>query len=252
MRAPLFIVFEGIDGAGTSTQCDLLCQRLRHQGHSYVQTREPGGTDVGERIRQVLLDPSLTRFDDLTELMLYVAARRQLVAEKIGPALDAGMPVISDRYAESSVAYQGVGRGLGVDVVHQLNALAVQGRVADLTLILDLPLEVALDRRAGRSTEDRVEAAGTPLQVAVRNAYLDLAAAAPERTAVQNAKDVHDCQRISLVVAIPASTTRPRGQLSSRSFDAYRRVLRDACCQRGSRRSLRLGESQLGSLRLGL
>ena len=129
---PLFIAFEGIDGAGTTTQCERLCARLRLEGHDVVQTREPGGTEACERIRDLVLDPALKSLDAVTELFLMGASRRQHVAELIEPSLRSGKPVISDRYAQSSVAYQGIGRGLGVDLVSRINKIATGGLTASL------------------------------------------------------------------------------------------------------------------------
>ncbi|HJP33780.1 MAG TPA: dTMP kinase [Candidatus Latescibacteria bacterium] len=185
---PLFIVFEGVDGAGTTTQCDRLCERLRLDNHEIVQTREPGGTESGERIRELVLDPALKDLDDLAELLLYGAGRRQHVAEVIEPALAAGKPVISDRYAQSSIAYQGAARGLGSEVVDQVNHLATGGLSADFVMYLDLSVDIALQRRQKRcTTEDRLEQAGVDFQAAVRQAYLELAAAEPEHSLLVDA-----------------------------------------------------------------
>ncbi len=177
MLSPLFIVFEGVDGAGTTTQCQHLCDRIRAAGHCLVQTREPGGTSAGERIRQLVLDPELAALDDIAELLLYAASRRQHVAELIKPALKSNKPVISDRYAQSSVAYQGIARGLGQELVDSVNHIATGGLVPDLTLILDLDTDIALQRRQSRSPEplDRLEAEGLAFQQAVRQAFRDLA-----------------------------------------------------------------------------
>ena len=141
---PLFIAFEGIDGAGTTTQCERLCARLRLEGHDVVQTREPGGTEACERIRDIVLDPALKSLDAVTELFLMGASRRQHVAELIEPSLRSGKPVISDRYAQSSVAYQGIGRGLGVDLVSRIKKIATGGLTADLTIVFDLDVITAL------------------------------------------------------------------------------------------------------------
>ena len=173
---PLFIVFEGADGAGTTTQCQHLCARLRLEGHCLVETREPGGTEAGERIRKLVLDPTLCSLDDVAELLLYGASRRQHVAEVIEPALRSGKPVISDRYAQSSVAYQGVARGLGTDLVRRVNDLATGGLAADYTIYLDLKVELALERRRKRDgdRQDRLEQAGLDFQASVRDAYVSL------------------------------------------------------------------------------
>lgn len=186
---PLFVVFEGIDGAGTTTQCERLCVRLRLEGHDIVQTREPGGTKAGERIRDLLLDPALKHLDNVTELLLYGASRRQHVAEVIEPALRSGKPVISDRYAQSSVAYQGIARGLGVDLVGQVNTIATGGLTADVTFFLDLDVDTALQRRRRRDggREDRLEQAGIGFQATVRQAFLVLAKETPQQSLVVDA-----------------------------------------------------------------
>lgn len=182
MRSPLFVAFEGPDGSGTSTQCQILCDRLRSAGHEIVQTREPGGTEAGERIRSLVLDEDLEHLDHLAELLLYAASRRQLVQELIEPALAAGRPVISDRFSPSSYAYQGAGRGLGCKVVKVVNDLATEGREPDVTILLDLPMQEAGERRSRRGGRaDRIEAAGDGLQERVRAAYRQLAEKDRER-----------------------------------------------------------------------
>ena len=153
---PLFVVFEGIDGAGTTTQSKLLARSLNAQGHPVVVTREPGGTEIGERIRGLLLDPSLIDMAARTELLLYAASRAQLVDEIIRPALEAGKPVISDRYAASTIAYQGAGRALDLEVIDFLNGFVVQQCVPDITIFLNVPLEVANERMNNRIA-DRLE-----------------------------------------------------------------------------------------------
>ena len=153
MKSPLFVVFEGPDGSGTSTQCQIMCDRLRSLGHEIVQTREPGGTEAGERIRALVLDGTLEDLDDVAELLLYAASRRQHLQQLIEPSLAAGKPVISDRYAASSFAYQGAGRGLGPEVVTVVNELATSGREPDATVFLDLPLHQAVRRRRNRGGE---------------------------------------------------------------------------------------------------
>ena len=187
---PLFIVFEGVDGAGTTTQCDKLYRRLSSAGHQVVQTREPGGTEAGERIRELVLDPLLHCLEDRTELLLYAASRRQLVSEVINPALESNKPVISDRYTASTVAYQGFGRGLDFDLVQQANALATAGLVPDLTVFLDLDVDLAFERRQQRSSgaeQDRLEQAGLQFQAKVRRGYLELAKGNPEQSALIDA-----------------------------------------------------------------
>lgn len=176
-RRPLFIVFEGVDGAGTTTQCNLLAGHLRGLGHTVVQTREPGGTEIGERIRSLLLDAALPGMDDVTELLLYGASRRQHVRQVIRPALERGEPVICDRYAHSTTVYQGAARGVDSNMVAAINRFSTDGLSADLTIYLDLEISEAEARRAQRPSPlgaDRIERAGSDFQEKVRSAYLKL------------------------------------------------------------------------------
>ena len=181
----LFIVFEGIDGAGTTTQCNRLVSDLEERGCFVVHTREPGGTSLGERIRSLVLDPSFGEVDPVAELLLCAASRRQHLQELIEPALRSGKPVICDRYAASSVAYQGAGRGLGRSAVAAANELATAGRTADLTIVLDVPVAEAEGRRNSRGhKEDRLEQAGMAFQERAGQAYRDMASADPEHFAL--------------------------------------------------------------------
>jgi dTMP kinase len=171
----VFITLEGIDRSGKSTQAKLLAQAL---GDDTLVLREPGGTEPGERIRTLLKDPSLP-LEPLAELILFCAARAQLVSEVIKPALAEGRKVVCDRFTDSSIAYQGVGRGLGVDVVERLNAEATQGVVPDLTILLRIDPASAV-ARSGDST-DRFESEGFAFQEEVARAYDDLEIAHSER-----------------------------------------------------------------------
>lgn len=166
-----FIVIEGPDGAGKSTQLALLRERLTAGGHDALLTGEPGGTPAGEAIRGVVLDPAY-EVGPLAEFLLYSAARAQHVEEVIAPALSAGRDVISDRFASASVAYQGYGRGLELDLVHQINATVVRGLKPDLTLLLDLDPAQGLERAARRAKYDRLEAEGLAFHERVRRGYL--------------------------------------------------------------------------------
>lgn len=171
----LFLVIEGIDGSGTTTQCELLVRRLERCGHAVTRTREPGGTPVAERLRQIVLDPSAA-ICDVAEMLLYAACRAQHVHEVIGPALDAGRIVVSDRFLASSLAYQGVGRGLGIETVRAANRESVGDCRPDLTLYLDLPVAVADQRRRARATPpDRLEQAGDDFQGRVAAGFLEVA-----------------------------------------------------------------------------
>ncbi len=170
----LFVTLEGIDRSGKTTQAKLLIEAL---GDDAVGVREPGGTEAGERVRELLKDPSLDLSGE-AEALLFAAARAELVRQVIRPALDAGKVVVSDRFLDSSLAYQGAARGLGVDEVAAVNALATGGLRPDLTLLLDLDPDAA-HARAGE--EDRFEAEGAELQRAVADAYSEMADADPAR-----------------------------------------------------------------------
>jgi len=163
----MFISLEGIDGSGKTTQAKLLARSL---GRGALLVREPGGTELGERIREVLKAPG-PALDPMAELHLFLAARAQLVAEVIRPALEDGRVVICDRYSDSSVAYQGVARGLGRDRVAELCDLATGGLWPDLTLLFRVDPEVAAGRRGGRDRQDRFEEEGADLQQLVAGGY---------------------------------------------------------------------------------
>jgi dTMP kinase len=169
-----FIVLEGGDGAGKSTVQAALAARLRERGCEVVETREPGGTPLGERIRALILE-SRGVGDALTELLLFEAARAHLVATVVRPALERGAVVLCDRYAASSIAYQGAGRGLGRDVVERASAIATQGIAPDLTLLLDVPVDVGLARRAGGGDANHFDNEAVAFHERVRAAYLELA-----------------------------------------------------------------------------
>lgn len=173
-----FITFEGIDGSGKSTQADLLVASLHDTGQSVLRTREPGGTPLGEAIREVLLAPG-REITPLGEVYLFAAARAQLVREVIAPALETGSWVVCDRFLDSSLAYQGGGRGLGIEQVAAINAEAVGKTVPDLTVLLDISPERAAARREG--DDDRIEAEGMTLQERVATAYREVAAGSPDR-----------------------------------------------------------------------
>jgi len=146
----LFITLEGIDGCGKSTQRDLLAQQLKQRGFEVVITREPGGTEIGEDIRRLLVSDASVHIAPTTELLLYVAARAQHVAELIKPSLEAGSIVISDRYTDSTVAFQGYGRGLDPEMIASLNSFATSGLVPDLTIVFDLDPALARTRLGTR------------------------------------------------------------------------------------------------------
>jgi dTMP kinase len=185
----VFVSLEGVDGSGKSTQARLLAEAL---GPEAVAIREPGGTGVAERIRGLLADPAL-EIEPLAELMLFCAARADLTERVIRPALEAGRDVVSDRFSDSSVAYQGAARGLGVGEVISLCDRATDGLWPDLTLLLRVDPEVGLGRAAG---DDRFEAEGLELQRAVAQAYEEIAQIASDRVVVIDAsgsvEEVHE------------------------------------------------------------
>ncbi len=186
--AGLFVTFEGVEGCGKTTQAELLKQSLEREGHRVIFTREPGGTVVGERIRDVLLDCRLSGMEPMAELFLYLASRAQHVRELIRPALTGGAIVVCDRFADASLAYQGAGRQIGELKVQRLNELATFGLVPDYTVLLDVPAEVGLERTlkrvGGEARKDRIEKEKLDFHARVRTGYLLLAQKEPGRIAV--------------------------------------------------------------------
>lgn len=172
MTSGFFIAFEGGEGAGKSTQTQLLSTRLAGEGFSVVVTREPGGTPTAEKIRSVLLDPTITDMPDQAEALLFAAARADHATNLIRPALENGSIVICDRYLESSVAYQGYGRNLGGKYIRELSEWATQGLLPDFTVYLDVPAQVSLDRRKGT---DRMEIQSLDFHMQTQQAFRDLA-----------------------------------------------------------------------------
>ena len=175
MRRGKFITFEGIEGAGKSTNINLLAEYIEGIGHDVMVTREPGGTDLGEKIRSVLLDSDQGSIEPLTELFLMFSARVQHLEEKIKPALEIGTWVLCDRFTDSSIAYQGAGRGLGIGFVSSLATLALNDFVPDLTIILDIDPEEGLQRAALKGKADRFEKESLDFFRAVRHAFIEMA-----------------------------------------------------------------------------
>lgn len=180
-RRGLFITLEGIDGCGKSTQAELLVRALEDTGHDVLRLREPGGVKISEQIRAVLLDPSNGEMGDVCELLLYEAARAQLVHEVIAPARAAGRTVVCDRFYDSTTAYQSFADGLDRTMVSHANAIAVDGCHPDLTLVYDLDVEQAYRRRSGREAEDRLELKGLEFQRKVAEGFRTLALEEPQR-----------------------------------------------------------------------
>ncbi len=175
-----FVALEGVDGSGKSTQAALLAEHLRASGHDVVLTREPGGTAVGEGVRNLVLAGG--SMSPVAEALLFAAARAQLVVEVVRPALESGRWVVTDRFVDSSLAYQGAARGLGIDEVWEINRPGVEGSLPDLAVVLDVPVRVAVGRDTG--PDDRIESEGVALQEAVTAGYRELAARFPERIAL--------------------------------------------------------------------
>ncbi|MFB3777171.1 MAG: dTMP kinase [Bryobacteraceae bacterium] len=189
----LFITFEGMDGSGKTTQMRMLAERLRQAGHEVLESYEPGGTRIGTQVRRILLDSANQELCPTAELLLYFACRAQNVDEWILPALRGGQVVLSDRFTDSTLVYQGVGRGLGTDVVLNLDRIACRGLVPNLTLLFDIDLETSLARAQARNrtvqqsggvAETRMDDQEIEFHRRVREAYIELAAAEPRRFVV--------------------------------------------------------------------
>ena len=179
MKQGYFITFEGGDGAGKSTQINILKDELTAAGYDVILTREPGGTQISEKIRELILDPANGEMDDMTEAFLYAAARAQIVRELIKPALAEGKVVICDRFVDSSIAYQAFGRGLG-DAIGVINTYAVDGCMPDMTILLRLDPEKG-SRRIADMEHDRIEQASDAFHRKVYEGYLKLEEMYPDR-----------------------------------------------------------------------
>jgi dTMP kinase len=207
-RRGLFLSFEGTDGSGKSTQIRRLAARLTAEGYDVVQTAEPGGTDIGRQIRRILLDPVNANLDPVAELLLYFASRAQNVTERIRPALEQGRIVIADRYTDSTLVYQGWGRGLGEDIVRTLHEIACRGVEPALTIYLDIDLETSLQRARARnegpqaSGETRMDDQSIEFHKRVREGYLKLAASEAGRIAVIDARPGADAVEAAVWKAV--------------------------------------------------
>ena len=186
MEPGLFITFEGIDGCGKTTQLRLLSSWLRERGREVVETVEPGGTDIGREIRKILLDPANTAICSRTELLLYFASRAQNVEEVIRPALEKSTIVLCDRFTDSTIAYQGCGRGLDADIILDLHRIACGPLKPDVTVLIDIDLDTSLARARRRNertnaNESRIDEESREFHARVRRGYLQLAANEPDR-----------------------------------------------------------------------
>ncbi len=194
MNKGIFITFEGIDGCGKTTQIELLREYCGRLSRELLVTREPGGTDISEKIRAIILDPENEEESKITEALLYAAARAQHVAEKIKPALERGAIVLCDRFVDSSLAYQAYARGLGEDI-NAINSFAIQGCSPDLTFFLDMEPSKAQQRQLARGKLDRLEQEGLEFQKKVYNAYLLLIEKHKDRYRVIDAdRDIDEIQ----------------------------------------------------------
>jgi dTMP kinase len=191
-----FITFEGMDGCGKTTQMRRLARRLKKEGRSVLQTAEPGGTEIGLQIRGILLDSKNHELSSTAELLLYFAARAQNVDQLILPALSQGTIVLADRFTDSSLVYQGCGRGLGAETVLALDRIACRGLKPDLTLLIDVDLATSLARAQARNLRgnrtDRMEEQDAAFYEKVRDAYLALAAQEPDRFRIVDGRDKLD------------------------------------------------------------
>lgn len=177
----ILISVEGPDGAGKTTQITLLKKYLEKKGYDSIVTREPGGTNISEKIRSLILDRENMEMGRETEMLLYAAARAQLVHEVIKPALEQGKAVICDRYVDSSAVYQGIARGLGIETVYEVNQYAIQGILPDLTIHLDLNAEDGIRRKKDQAELDRMELETMEFHKKVADGYRQLVKRAPER-----------------------------------------------------------------------
>jgi dTMP kinase len=213
----LLVTFEGGEGSGKSTQIERLADFLRGEGHEVVKAREPGSTQVGEAVREILLQTAPEHLAAESELALFLAARAQLTVEVVRPALEAGKVVLLDRYGDSSVAYQGYGRGLDPERVAALNAFVTGNLEPDLTVLIDVPVEASMGR-SKNSPPDRIERAGDGFHRRVRQGYREMALNEPERFVVLDGTDsieaVQSAIRELVLDALAARILTPRTETS--------------------------------------
>lgn len=183
----IFITMEGPDGSGKTTQIELLKKYLESKGYDIIITREPGGTAISEAIRKIILNPEYSEMSHMTELLLYASARAQLVNQVIKPALEQGKAVICDRFVESSAVYQGIGRGLGVETVYEVNSYALGNVKPELTIFMDLEAEEGIKRKRNQAELDRMEMEDLSFHKRVVEGYRQLAGLYPERIVSINA-----------------------------------------------------------------
>ena len=192
MKNGVFITFEGPDGSGKTTVSTAVVKMLQEAGYAVIYTREPGGSTIAEQIRNVILDPDNTKMDARTEALLYAASRRQHLVEIVLPALAQGVSVISDRFVDSSLAYQGCGRGLGMEDVFEINRFAIEDRMPDRTVFLDVSAETGMKRIASRKFLDRLDQEDIAFHERVYNGYRQVIAKYPERIEIVDAEQDAD------------------------------------------------------------
>ncbi|WP_088067054.1 dTMP kinase [Gottfriedia luciferensis] len=179
----LFITFEGPEGAGKTTIINMIAEELRKRGVNFISTREPGGIRIAESIRNIILNTENIEMDERTEALLYAAARRQHLAEKVIPALEEGKIVLCDRFVDSSLAYQGVGRGIGIDEIYQINQFAINGLMPNLTIYFDLDPKVGLERvhKSEEREVNRLDLEELDFHIKVQSGYAEIMKREPER-----------------------------------------------------------------------
>ena len=215
----LFITFEGLDGCGKTTQIKLLKDYLEGQGRKVVLTREPGGTKISEDIRDIILDVANKEMSYTCEMLLYAAARAQLVQQVIKPSLEEGAVVLCDRFVDSSYVYQGFARGLGIEKVHKINQIAMDEVAPDITLFFDITPEVSLQRRMKVSTGDRIEKEQLEFHQKVYEGYKYLASKYPDRIKIIDANCEIEEVRIKVLEKIEkiVSTVNLYGKVNTSS-----------------------------------
>jgi dTMP kinase len=205
----MLITFEGLDYSGKSTQVQLLADRLTVQDHRVLVLREPGGTDIGEKIRKMLLDKNNDGMTEASELFLFSASRSQLVQEVIRPALEGDIMVICDRYFDSTTAYQGYGRGIALDVIDAINRYATGGLVPDITFFLDIPLrEIERRMNSVKTNKDRMESNSMEFYARVRDGFLHIAQTESRYCVIDGMQPIDDLHELILQHVTDARTTQ--------------------------------------------
>ena len=203
MRKGKFITFEGPDGSGKTTISTYVANELKQRGYDIIHTREPGGIDIAEQIRDIILNPRNLAMDAKTEALLYAASRRQHFVEKIKPALQADRIVLCDRFVDSSLAYQGVGRSLGIDEIYMINEFAIEGWLPDLTVFLDISADAGLKRLESRLSKDRLDQENADFHHRVYEGYQTILNRYADRMQVVDAsKSVEEVQQDTLRVLL--------------------------------------------------